>query len=249
MKPRRGRWWHNRRGHSPDGREAGMGGALKLLIVEDQSDLAANIWDFFARRGHVVDHAADGESGLRMSLAGGYDAIVLDLGLPRLDGLLVCRRLRQAGHGVPVLMLTARDTLEDKLKGFAEGADDYLVKPFALRELEARVTVLSRRGRAPVPGPVAACGIEFDARTLIARREGRDVVLTRTQARILECLMRAAPGVVETSILLRAAWGAETGGKAALHTHMYALRAVLDKPFGSPLIQSAHGVGYRLGPA
>ena len=121
---------------------------LRVLVVEDQHDIAANIWDFLERRGYVVDHAADGETGLARAIAGNHDVIVLDLGLPRLDGLELCRRLREAGHGVPVLMLTARDTLDDKLRGFAEGADDYMVKPFAMTELEARIRVVHRRGRA-----------------------------------------------------------------------------------------------------
>ena len=119
---------------------------LRVLLIEDQHDIAANIWDFLERRGHEMDHCADGVSGLARALRGDVDVIVLDLGLPRLDGLALCRRLREAGHGVPVLMLTARDSLEDKLRGYAEGADDYLVKPFALRELEARIRAL-RRGR------------------------------------------------------------------------------------------------------
>jgi DNA-binding response OmpR family regulator len=219
----------------------------KLLIVEDQADLAANIWDYFSRRGHVVDHAADGEAGLRMALAGDYDVIILDLGLPRLDGLQLCRRLRAAGRGVPVLMLTARDTLDDKLKGFSEGADDYMVKPFALRELEARIGVLLRIGK-PAPGAtLSCCGLDFDPPSLVARREGRTLVLTRTQARILECLMAAYPGVVDKTRLLRAAWGADAGDSAALHSHIYSLRALVDKPFARPLIHSAHGVGYRFG--
>lgn len=117
---------------------------LHVLLIEDEHDIAANIWDFLERRGHVVDHCADGASGLARALRGGFDVVVLDLGLPRLDGLALCRRLREAGHGVPVLMLTARDTLDDKLRGFAEGADDYLVKPFALPELEVRLRALVR---------------------------------------------------------------------------------------------------------
>ena len=95
---------------------------LRVLVIEDQHDIAANIWDFLERRGHVVDHCADGISGLARAISGGFDVIVLDLGLPRLDGLDLCRQLRAEGHGVPVLMLTARDTLDDKLRGFAEGA-------------------------------------------------------------------------------------------------------------------------------
>src|SRR5690606_6803941 len=110
---------------------------LRVLVIEDQHDIAANIWDFLERRGHVVDHCADGVSGLARAMDGGFDMIVLDLGLPRMDGLDLCRLLRATGHGVPVLMLTARDTLDDKLRGFGEGADDYMVKPFAMHELEA----------------------------------------------------------------------------------------------------------------
>ena len=115
------------------------GNRLRVLVIEDQHDIAANIWDFLERRGHEVDHCADGVSGLARAMRGDVDVVVLDLGLPRMDGLDLCRRLREAGNGVPILMLTARDTLEDKLRGFAEGADDYLVKPFAMRELEARI--------------------------------------------------------------------------------------------------------------
>ncbi|KAA2285108.1 response regulator transcription factor [Arenimonas fontis] len=224
-----------------------MDPALRLLIVEDQADLAANLWDYFSRRGHVVDHAADGQSGLRMALSGEHDLIVLDLGLPRLDGLDLCRRLREAGRGVPVIMLTARDTLEDKLKGFSGGADDYLVKPFAIRELEARIRALARRGRPPAGSPIEACGVRFDPSALIVRREGRQIVLTRAQARILECLMRHSPGVVDQARLMRAVWGPEGGDPSALHTHMYGLRQVLDKPFAEPLLHTVHGIGYRFG--
>ncbi len=221
--------------------------ALSLLIVEDQADLAANLWDYFSRRGHLVDHAADGEAGLRMALSGDYDTVVLDLGLPRLDGLLLCRRLREAGRGVPVIMLTARDTLDDKLKGFAEGADDYLVKPFAMKELEARIRVLARRGRPAGGAPIEACGLRFDPSALLVLREGRQIVLTRAQARILECLMRASPGVVDQTRLMRAVWGPEGGDPAGLHTHIYGLRQLVDRPFASPLLHTVHGIGYRFG--
>lgn len=224
-----------------------MADALKLLIVEDQSDLAANIWDYFSRRGHLVDHAGDGATGLRMAMAGGYDVIVLDLGLPRLDGLLVCRRLREAGRGVPVLMLTARDTLDDKLRGFGEGADDYMVKPFALRELEARIRVLWRLARPRPSERISVPGLDFDPRTMTVERQGRSIELTRMQALILECLMRKAPAVVRKEELFRAAWGAEPADSVALHSQIHALRAAVDKPFGSPLIHTVPGVGYRIG--
>jgi DNA-binding response OmpR family regulator len=219
---------------------------LRVLVVEDQHDIAANIWDFLERRGYVVDHAADGESGLSRAIAGNHDVIVLDLGLPRLDGLDLCRRLREAGHGVPVLMLTARDTLDDKLRGFAEGADDYLVKPFAMKELEARIRAVHRRGRAS-GGPALACGdLSFDAGAMCAMRAGLAIPLTRTQARLLVELLRAAPSVVPHRALIHAAWGEEGGDTAALQTHIYELRALVDKPFGKASIQTVHGMGYRL---
>lgn len=224
-----------------------MRNRLNLLIVEDQADLAANIWDYFSRRGHSIDHAADGVSGLRMALAGHYHTIILDLGLPRLDGLALCRHLREAGSGVPVIMLTARDTLDDKLKGFSEGADDYLVKPFALRELEARIGVLARHSSSLTGQPVTAEGVSLDPRSMLLRREGRVISLTRTQARILECLMRRAPAVVEQAMLLREVWGPDEGDAAALHTHIYTLRNLVDKPFDRPLLHTAHGIGYRFG--
>jgi len=220
--------------------------SLRLLIVEDQADLAASIWDFFARRGHLVDHAADGVAGLRMAMEGSYDTIVLDLGLPRLDGLDICQRLRASGREVPIIMLTARDTLDDKLKGFSEGADDYLVKPFALKELEARIGVLARTGAAS-GAILSAHGLELDTRGFIARREGRAFPLTRMQGLLLECLIRRSPAIVGKQDLLLAAWGEGAGDAAALHTLVHGLRSVLDKPFATPLIHSVHGVGYRFG--
>src|SRR6478609_7289077 len=169
---------------------------MHVLLIEDQHDIAANLWDFLERRGHVVDHCADGASGLARALAGGFDAIVLDLGLPRLDGLDLCRQLRSAGHGVPVLMLTARDTLQDKLRGFAEGADDYLVKPFAMKELEARIRAVHRRGK-PAPEHALAIGdLRYEPGAMLATRQGKQIALTRTQAVLLRLLMQHSPHVV-----------------------------------------------------
>ncbi|MDC8013833.1 response regulator transcription factor [Tahibacter soli] len=217
-----------------------------ILLIEDQHDIAANIWDFLERRGYRIDHAADGEAGLAAALAGGFDVIVLDLGLPRLDGLDLCRRLREAGRDTPILMLTARDTLDDKLRGFAEGADDYLVKPFAMKELEARIRVVHRRGQ-PLPGAALAVGdLTFDPSAMLAARGGRSMPLTRAQSALLERLMRRSPQIVGHRELIEAVWGDEGGDTAALHTHVYELRKLIDRPFAVALIQSVHGVGYRL---
>ena len=218
---------------------------LRVLVIEDQHDIAANIWDFLERRGHVMDHCADGVSGLARAMDGGFDVIVLDLGLPRLDGLDLCRKLRAAGHGVPVLMLTARDTLDDKLRGFGEGADDYMVKPFAMHELEARIRAVYRRVQ-PVRNDMALGGLAYDPATMMATREGRSIVLTRLQGNILSTLLRDAPKVTSHQRLLQAAWGEDSGDIAALHTQIYELRALIDRPFAHAMIQSVRGIGYRL---
>ncbi len=222
------------------------GPALKVLIVEDERDIAANIWDYLETRGYVVDHVIDGEQGLARSIEGGFDVIVLDLGLPRLDGLELCRRLRTAGSGVPVLMLTARDTLEDCLSGFEHGADDYMVKPFAMRELEARIRVLHRRGALPNDETLTLGDLSYSPKSMLATRAGRSIPLTISQGRILGVLMRESPNVIRRESMLTAVWGEEGGTYAALHTHVSALRALIDRPFETPMVQTMHGVGYRL---
>ena len=218
---------------------------LRVLVIEDQHDIAANIWDFLERRSHVVDHCADGISGLTRALDGGFDVIVLDLGLPRMDGLDLCRKLRAAGNGVPVLMLTARDTLDDKLRGFGEGADDYMVKPFAMHELEARIRALHRRVQR-IPTTLAWGGLSYDPATMLATRDGLTVPLTKLQGGILATLLRDAPKVTSQLHLLQAAWGDDGGDAAALHTQVYELRALIDRPFAHAMIQSVRGIGYRL---
>jgi DNA-binding response OmpR family regulator len=218
---------------------------MRVLVIEDQHDIAANIWDFLERRGHVVDHCADGASGLARAMRGDFDAIVLDLGLPRLDGLDLCRALREAGHEVPVLMLTARDTLDDKLRGFAEGADDYLVKPFAMRELEARLRVLHRRAK-PTPTAAEFAGLGYDPGAMLARRDGRRIPLTRLQGTLLATLLADAPNVTSHEKLLRTLWPGGDGETATLHTLVYELRTLVDRPFPQPMIESVRGIGYRL---
>lgn len=218
---------------------------LRVLVIEDQHDIAANIWDFLARRGYVVDHSADGVTGLKRALSGEFDVIVLDLGLPRLDGLDLCRQLREAGHGVPILMLTARDTLDDKLRGFAEGADDYLVKPFAMSELEARVRAVHRRGRSAA-GALAYAGLSFDPKTMTATRAEACISLTQIQGKILSVLLQHAPRIVTHARLLESIGDNDTRDIASLHTHIYELRRLIDKPYPEPLIRSVRGVGYRM---
>ncbi|MCE7950088.1 MAG: DNA-binding response regulator [Xanthomonadales bacterium PRO7] len=219
---------------------------MRILLIEDQRDIAANIWDYLEHRGFVMDHTIDGASGLRMALDGDYDVIVLDLGLPKLDGLDLCRALRAAQRDTPVLMLTARDTLNDKLVGFAEGADDYVVKPFAMKEVEARIRALYRRGRRQQGQTLRLADLSLDPDMRVAERGGQRLALTHAGFTLLETLLRRAPNLVRHAELADALWGESGGDIATLHTHLSVLRSALDRPFGTRLLHTIHGFGYRL---
>lgn len=220
--------------------------SIRLLLVEDQRDIAANIWDYFERRGYVMDHARDGLQGLALALECQFDVIILDLGLPRLDGMDLCVRLRAGGIDTPVLMLTARDALDDRLRGLHGGADDYVIKPVELSELEARVRALLRRTRPPPGARLQARDLVLDTGSFVAHRGGRQLALTRMQTALLERLMRNAPNIVTHEELGRALWGDELPGPGSLHTHMHALRAAVDSPLDRPLIRTVRGLGYRM---
>lgn len=221
---------------------------MRILVIEDDADLAANLWDYLESRGHVVDAAGDGLSGLHLAIVNDYEAITLDLILPGLDGLELCRRLRVDAHKcTPVLMLTARDTLGDKLGGFEVGADDYLVKPFALREVEARLAALARRAN---PGSrtrlLRAADLTLDLDTLLVERAGQSVTLTPTCLQILELLMRRLGRVVTRRELEMALWGDQPPNSDVLSYHIHALRRAIDKPFRGHLLQTVRCIGYRL---
>jgi DNA-binding response OmpR family regulator len=220
---------------------------LHILVVEDNAMLARNLADGLEQHGHSADFAADGELGLRLALENDYDLVILDLGLPRMDGLEVCRRLRaQARRRVPVLMLTARDTLPDKLSGFDSGADDYLVKPFALEELMARCNVLARRHTLHQEHVLAVGSLRVDRQALQVTRNGQGVELTPAGFQILLALAEAHPRVLTRSELTRILWRDEPPDSDALRTHLYQLRQKLDKPFAQPILVTVHGVGFKL---
>ncbi len=223
---------------------------MRVLIIEDDPAIAANLYDFLEARGHVVDAAADGVTGLHLAVAGKFDAIVLDLGLPGMDGVTLCRKLRdEARNDTPVLVLTARDTLEDKLEGFARGADDYLVKPFALKEVEARLAALHKRRLGNVAQRVLAAGeLTLDPQTLMIRFHGRDVKLPPKCIRLLETLMAQPRRVYSRSELEAAVWGKEQETSDTLRSHMHVLRRELARAGGYDPIENVHGLGYRLVP-
>lgn len=220
---------------------------MNILLIEDNAALAANIGDYLALHGHVVDFATDGRSGLQRALQDFHDVIILDLMLPKLDGLGVCQALRrQADRHVPVLMLTARDTLSDKLHGFASGADDYLTKPFALEELAARCTALSQRHRLQQPHQLQLGSLIIDRDQQRVSRAGQPLRLQQIPYQILLILAEAHPRVVTRTELIERIWADESPSSDTLRSHLYLLRQQLDKPFTTPMLITVHGVGFKL---
>ena len=219
-----------------------------VLLVEDNRGIAEMVGEDLERRGYSLDYAADGITGLRLAVENGYDIIVLDLMLPGLDGLEVCRRLRvEAKKSTPVLMLTARDTLNDKVNGLDAGADDYLVKPFAIQELEARLRALIRRERRQVSAEVLSVGdLMLDTATLRLTRGGQELQASPIGLKLLSILMREAPRVVSRTDIEREIWGDMLPDSDTLRSHLYNLRKVIDKPFERPLLHTLHSAGYRM---
>jgi DNA-binding response OmpR family regulator len=221
---------------------------MAVLLIEDNTDLSVNIRDFLEPRGHSVGAAGDGVSGLRLATTRDFDVIVLDLGLPQMDGLEICQKLRtEVGKTTPILVLTARDSLEDKLLAFDSGADDYLTKPFALEELQARLLALVKRSTPDETTRILqVADLSLNLDTLEAVRGRQRIKLTPMELKILEILMRQSRRIVPRRELERALWGHGPPDSNALRAHIHSLRAAIDKPFALPLLHTVHSVGYRL---
>lgn len=226
---------------------------MHLLIVEDHAELAATLRELLAARGHDVEVVADGESAFDVAGGAGagatrFDVIVLDRILPGLDGLTLCRRLREERRvRTPILMLTARDSVADRVAGLEAGADDYLVKPFALAELEARLRALGRRVPASPSGEaLVVADLRFDPATLQATRGDVPLRLNPSTRRILGILMRNTHRVVSRAELEQALWGDAPPEGDVLRAHVYALRTAVDRPHARKLLHTVHGEGYRL---
>jgi len=219
-----------------------------LLLIEDHQDIAEMVYAYLEHRGYSLDYAADGVTGLHLAVTNDYDVIILDLMLPGLDGIELCAKLRtEARKDTPVLMLTARDTLHDKVAGLDAGADDYLVKPFEIQELEARIRALLRRRRGQLaPEIMRVADLTLDTGTLRVERGGKTLTLTPIGLKILTVLMRASPRVVSRRELERDVWGDILPDSDTLRSHLYSLRKAIDKPFDRPLLHTLHGSGYRL---
>lgn len=222
-----------------------------VLLVEDHKPLAETVTLFLENAQYIVDYAADGLSALHLGTVNRYDAIILDIMLPGMDGFDICHRLRSDADIVaPIIMLTARDQLDDKLRGFKEGADDYLVKPFDLPELDARLQALIRRQRGEIEVKTIILGdLQVNTKTREVIRQGKTLHLTPTGYKILRILVRESPNIVTRESLERELWGDMIPDSDTLRSHLYQLRKIVDKPFTKQIIQTQQGVGVKLLPA
>ncbi|KXF82031.1 response regulator transcription factor [Enterovibrio coralii] len=220
---------------------------MKILLAEDHADIAGVIFDYFELLGHTMDHAVSGTQALSLATEQHYDVIILDIMLPKMDGMTVCRKLRETGVDIPVLMLTAMGERDDILSGFDNGADDYLVKPFDLKILEARVNALHRRNEGSVSAKLLTFDeLSLDTSTNTATRRGCQFVLNPSMYIVLRLLMSKAPKIVTKEELSAALWGDDEPEGNVLRSHVYQLRNLIDKPFEFGYIKTVPKVGYQL---
>lgn len=220
---------------------------MRILVVEDEPRLADLLRRGLAEAGHAVDLAGTGEDALEWVGAAPYDAIVLDVVLPGIDGFEVCRRLRRAGDTIPILLLTARDGVGDRVSGLDAGADDYLIKPFAFIELLARLRALARRPAAALTPVLHAANIRLDPATRQVWRDGHEIGCTNKEFRILECLLRRPGQVLTRAMIADQVWDWDfPNATNVIDVHVRSLRRKLGDPYPGRLIQTVRGVGYRL---
>src|SRR5262245_57988291 len=220
---------------------------MRVLVVEDQARMAELIRRGLAEEGYAVDVAACGVDAVWRATETAYDAIVLDVVLPDIDGFTVCAQLREQGRWAPVLMLTARDAVHDRVRGLDTGADDYLTKPFAFGELLARLRALTRRGPQPRPVTVTVGELSLDPATHVVRRAGRVVELTPKEFSLLEYFMRNPGAVLTRGQILEHVWDfAYDGDSNVIEVYVRYLRRKIDLPFGRHSLETVRGVGYRL---
>jgi heavy metal response regulator len=220
---------------------------MHILLVEDEAKMAAFIKRGLEEEGAAVDVAPDGEDGLFRAYSGGYDLIILDITLPRLDGLEICRRLRQERVPTPILLLTARDSVEMKVRGLDSGADDYLTKPFAFAELLARARALTRRNRAEVSLRLQVADLQLDPLTRRVSRAGQAIQLTSKEFALLECFMRHPDQVLSRTILAEKVWNESFDAFTnVIDVYVNYLRNKIDRDFSPRLIHTVRGAGYVL---
>ena len=219
---------------------------MRILLVEDNADLAASIVDFIEIQGHSCDLAFNGEAGLTAATSNNYDMYVFDIAMPKMDGLTLCQTLRTKFNDVtPVLFLTARDTLDDKLDGFAAGADDYLVKPFDLSELIARLRAIHQRYKG-VKSELKIGDLQVNLKTEQVSVGSEQITLSPNSFKLLVILMQRSPEIVLREELEHLVWGDDVPDSDSLRSHIYKLRNKIDKPFNRNLIKTVKGRGFSI---
>ncbi|KLV09036.1 chemotaxis protein CheY [Photobacterium aquae] len=222
---------------------------MKVLIVDDNHNVVETIADYLELEGFQVDCAYHGEAALTLIQQNYYDVIIMDIMMPKIDGISTVRKLREEfSCQIPILFLTAKDSLEDKLAAFGAGGDDYLLKPFAMQELSMRLKALSSRGPRRDIGAISFEDIRIDTGTEQAYRDGQPIKLSRIQYRILKLLVRRAPAIVTRQEVTDAVWGDDAPPSDALRSHIYGLRNAIDKGFTTSRLETVHGQGYRIKP-
>jgi two-component system OmpR family response regulator len=220
---------------------------MRVLVVEDELKMASLLRRGLVEEGYAADVARTGNDALWMAQATEYDAIVLDLMLPGIDGVEVCRRLRRAEVWSPVLMLTARDAVDDRVAGLDAGADDYLAKPFSFAELLARLRALARRGAAERPAVLEVGDLQLDPATREVSRGGTEIQLSAKEFALLETFMRRPGQVLSRLQLLEHAWDfAYENRSNVVDVYVRYLRDKVDRPFGRKSLETVRGAGYRL---
>jgi DNA-binding response OmpR family regulator len=219
---------------------------MRILLVEDNTDLAASLVDYLELKGHVCDLAFNGEAGLSAATSNTYDMYIFDIAMPKMDGLELCNVIRTQYYDyTPILFLTARDTLEDKIAGFAAGADDYLIKPFALSELIMRLEAIYKRYTG-VKTQLQVADLQVNLKTEEVSRAHSKISLSPNTYKLLVILMHRSPEVVLRHELEYLVWGDNLPDSDSLRSHIYKLRSKIDKPFNTSLIKTAKGRGFSI---
>ncbi|WP_318409933.1 response regulator transcription factor [Photobacterium leiognathi] len=220
---------------------------MKILIVDDNYQIVETISDYLELENNIVDCAYHGEGALKLIEDNHYDVIIMDIMMPKIDGISAVERIRaDLLCGTPILFLSAKDTLDDKIAAFKAGGDDYLLKPFAMEELCLRIQALANRGQRKDIGILSFADIQINNQTDEVRRDDQVIKLSRIQLKILKLLIRQAPNIVTRQQIMETIWGDESPCSDALRSHIYGLRNAIDKGFSESRLETIHGQGYRI---
>ncbi|WP_318421238.1 response regulator transcription factor [Photobacterium leiognathi] len=220
---------------------------MKILIVDDNYQIVETISDYLELENNIVDCAYHGEGALKLIEDNHYDVIIMDIMMPKIDGISAVEKIRaDLLCGTPILFLSAKDTLDDKIAAFKAGGDDYLLKPFAMEELCLRIQALANRGQRKDIGILSFADIQINNQTDEVRRDDQVIKLSRIQLKILKLLIRQAPNIVTRQHIMETIWGDESPCSDALRSHIYGLRNAIDKGFSESRLETIHGQGYRI---